>query len=57
MCVCGGGGMLSYHYSISVAEKLKGYGFRVLSQTMCTCPVLLLGVLNFLFGLKAFKKV
>ena len=40
----GGGGVLHYPYSVSVAEK--GMVFRVLSQTMYTCPVLLFSVLN-----------
>ena len=40
----GGGGVLHYPYSESVAEK--GMVFRVLSQTMYTCPVLLFSVLN-----------
>ena len=38
------GRVLHYPYSVSVAEK--GMVFRVLSQTMYTCPVFLFSVLN-----------
>lgn len=40
----GGGGVLHYPYSVSVAEKAMV--FRVLSQTMYTFPVFLFSVLN-----------